>query len=205
MSKSRVRFWLLAVAVAAICCATGLAAQEEMPEMPEMTPEMQAEMAAWMELAQPGDCHKHLDPFVGKWKGKVEMWMDPEGEPMLNESQAEVSWMMGGRFLVWKQTGDFGGMPWEGMSIEGYNNGDKRYESIWMDNFGTLMLPFHGACSEDGKRREMLSEFNDVVAGGTIKYKGIYTWIDDDHFTYETFMDRGEGEFKNMVIHYERQ
>ncbi len=79
--------------------------------MPAMTPEMQAEMAAWMKLAQPGDHHKHLAPFVGSWKGEVTMWMGPDQAPMIEESEADVRWLMGGRFLQWQQTGSFGDMP----------------------------------------------------------------------------------------------
>ena len=51
----------------------------------------------------------------------------------------------------------------------------------------------------------MHAEFNDVVGGGTVKYKVVYTWVDEDHFTYEAFMDKGKGEFKNLNIIYERQ
>ena len=42
-------------------------AQEE-GEMSTMTPEQQAEMMAWMELAAPGPHHEHMAPFVGTWK-----------------------------------------------------------------------------------------------------------------------------------------
>jgi len=202
MMDRRIVTCLVACSLILVAGAGQVPAQEDMPEM---TPEVQAEMQAWMKLAQPGEHHEHLAPFVGKWKGAVEMWMEPAGEPIKNENMAEASWIMSGRFLVWEQTGDFGGMPWEGMAIEGYNNGDQRYESTWIDNFGTLMLPFQGTCSNNGKSRVMTSEFNDVVAGGTIQYKGVYTWIDEDHFTYEAFMDKGEGEFRNLIITYERQ
>lgn len=202
MMDRRIVTCLVACSLILVAGAGQAPAQEDMPEM---TPEMQAEMEAWMKLAQPGEHHEHLAPFVGKWKGAVEMWMEPAGEPIRNENMAEVSWIMSGRFLVWEQTGDFGGMPWEGMAIEGYNNGDQRYESTWIDNFGTLMVSFEGTCSNNGKSRVMDSEFNDVVAGGTVQYKGVYTWIDEDHFTYEAFMDKGKGEFKNLKITYERQ
>lgn len=173
--------------------------------MPAMTPEMLAEMAAWMELAQPGSHHKHLAPFVGSWKGEATMWMGPDSEPMVEQSFAEISWILGGRFLSWKNTGAFGEMPYEGLAVEGYNNGEKRYESFWIDNFGTLMLFFTGSCSDDGTSRDMATQFADPIAGGTINYRSEYRWIDDDHFTFSTFMDKGDGEFKNMVIAYERQ
>ncbi len=196
---------LMCLVVFCLMIVTGADLASAQEGMPEMTPEMQAEMASWMKLAQPGEHHAHLASFAGQWKGAVEMWMEPGAEPMRNEAIAEVSWILGGRFLVWEQTGDFGGMPWEGMIIEGYNNGDQRYEATWIDNFGTLMLPFEGQCSNNGKSRAMNTEFNDVVAGGTVQYKGVYTWVDEDHFTFEAFMDKGEGEFKNLKIVYARQ
>ena len=181
------------------------AVAQEAEEMPAMTPEQQAEMAAWMELAQPGSHHEHLAPFVGTWKGKVRMWMGPDAPEMNEEGMAEVAWIMGGRFLEWKHTGHYGGMPYEARAIEGYNNGEKRYESTWIDNFGTLIVSFEGSCSDDGKSRAMSSQFTDVVAGGTIDYRTEYEWIDEDHFTYTAYMDKGDGEFKNLIITYERQ
>jgi hypothetical protein len=172
---------------------------------PAMSPEIQAEMEAWMKLAQPGAHHEHLAAFVGSWKGEVKMWMTPDGPPMVNESTAEAKWILGGRFLEWIHTGDFGGMPFEGRAIEGYNNGDKRYESIWLDNFGTLMMLFTGSCSNEGMSRTMSSSFNDVVAGRVVGYRTVYDWIDEDRFTYTAFMDKGEGEHRNVVITWQRQ
>jgi hypothetical protein len=195
--------WLVVCCLVLTIGAIAALAQEE--SQPEMTPEMQAEMEAWMKLAEPGEHHAHLNPFVGRWKGAVKMWMAPETEPMLDEGFAEVSWILGGRYLEWRQTGEFGGMPFEGRAIEGFNNGDGRYEAVWIDNFGTLILFYTGSCSDDGKGRVMSTEFSDPVKGGTIQYKSVYRWIDDDHFLYEAFMDKGDGEFKSMEIAYERQ
>ena len=182
-----------------------LASAQQDANMPEMTPEMEAEMMAWMQLAQPGEHHKHLAPFVGRWKGEVTMWMEPGADPMTEQSIAEVAWILGGRYLEWKQTGSFGGMPYESLTIEGYNNGEKRYESMAMDNFGTLILFFKGSCSDDGKSRKMASQFADPVAGGIIKYRSEYRWVDDNQFTYTAYMDKGSGEFKNVAISFERQ
>lgn len=193
-----------ALALLVLCVPLAVSAQEG-GEMPEMTPEMQAEMAAWMKIAQPGDHHEHLAPFVGTWEGVATMWMGPGQAPMTEMTRATASWLLDGRFLQWHQTGNFGDMPYEAMAIEGYNNGEGRYESIWLDNFGTLLVFFTGSCSDDGEHREMVTKFADVVAGGTVDYRTEYRWIDDDHFTYTAFMDKGDGEFKNMVITYERQ
>ncbi len=187
----------------ALCCLPALA--QEAGEAPAMTAEQQAEMMAWMELAQPGPHHEHLASFVGTWQGMVRMWMGPDAPEMTEEGRVEVSWIMGGRYLMWQHSGNYGNMPYEALAIEGYNNGQKRYESTWIDNFGTLIMTFEGSCSQDGKKRAMSSQFEDVVAGGTVDYRTEYQWIDEDHFTYTAYMDKGDGEFKNMVITYERQ
>lgn len=204
MSSQRIAL-LVAVAAAVAMGSSGWSAADQGEELPGMTPEMQAEMAAWMKLALPDAHHRHLAPFVGSWKGEVTMWMAPDGPPMVEESLAEVEWILGGRFLEWRTTGDFGGMPYEGRAIEGFNNGEDRYESMWIDNFGTLILYFTGSCSDEGTTREMTTRFADPVAGGTITYRTVYSWTDDDHFTYTAYMDKGDGEFKNMVIRYSRQ
>jgi len=170
-----------------------------------MSAELQAEMEAWMKLAQPGEHHKHMDAYVGSWKGEVTMWMSADGPPMTEQARTEVAWILGGRFLQWKNVGNYSGMPYESVAIEGYNNGDQRYESLWMDNFGTIMLFFTGSSSDDGKQREMTTTFNDVVAGGTVEYRAVYQWTDDDHFSYTAYMDKGDGEFKNVEVLYSRQ
>ena len=204
MIRRRQLFLCLALLSFVFLSAVSASAQQE-ADMPDMTPEMETEMMAWMQLAQPGEHHKHLAPFVGSWKGEITMWMGPDTEAMKNQSLAEVEWILGGRYLQWKQTGDFGGMPYESLTVEGYNNGDKRYEAIGMDNFGTLVLFYTGSCTDDGKSRKMATEFSDPIAGGVIKYRSEYQWVDDDHFTFTAYMNKGDGEFKNVAISFERQ
>ena len=174
-------------------------------EMPAMSEDAQREMMVWMQLAQPGPQHAGLAKYVGSWAGEVTMWMAPGMEPMVESSTAEAQMVLGGRFLEFTHTGSYGGMPFEGRAIEGYSHLDKRYESIWMDNFGTLMLFFTGSASEDGSKREMKTSFKDPVEGGTFVYRTVFEWKDDDHWTYTTYMDKGEGEFKNMVIKFTRK
>ena len=172
---------------------------------PQMSPEAQAEMAAWMKLAQPGEHHKHLAPFEGKWKSQIKMWMGPGSEPMDNEAVAEAHWVMDGRFLEWTYSGEFAGSPYLGRGFDGYNNGDERYETVLFDNFGTLFVLYKGACSDDGKSRTMNGEFSNPMTGGKIQQRGVYTWIDDDHFKYEMYTTMDDEEYKNMEMLYERQ
>ena len=184
---------LLAIAPA----ATG---QDE----PEMSEEATAQMQAWMALANPGEHHEHLAAYVGTWKSEIKMWMEPGTDPMINPAESEARVILGGRFLEWTHIGNFGGMPFEGRQLDGYNNGDQRYETTWADNFGTLVVNYTGQCEDDGKVRTMHGEMTDPMSGGTIPQRAVYSWQDDDHWTYESYMGQGEMEFKNMEIHYSR-
>jgi hypothetical protein len=191
----------LAIAVVVTLCGIATVSAQE----PEMSAEAQEEMAAWMALAQPGEHHKHLEPYAGKWKTEIKMWMGPGSEPMLNESEVEAHWIMDGRFLEWSHTGNFAGMPYMARGFEAYNNGDKRYEAIHLDNFGTLMVFYTGECSDDGKTRVMHGSFGNPMTGGTIEQKSVYTWIDDDHLKLESFMTMNGETYQNMEMLYERQ
>jgi hypothetical protein len=160
MQQKRSSLTLILVAVLVLAgTALTWAGEEEKDTRPEgWTPEMGAEMEAWMKLAQPGEHHEHLDPYAGKWKAEITMWMAADAEPMKNAAESEAKWIMDGRYMEWTHTGDFEGTPFQGRAIEAYNNGEERYESIWIDNFGTLVLFYTGHCSDGGKTRVIETE-----------------------------------------------
>ena len=169
-----------------------------------MTDAMREEMKAWVELAKPGEHHAHLDPFVGRWRGRIKMWMAPGAPVMEHESTAEAKWILDGRYLEWLHTGTFDGTPFEGRGIDGFNNGMDRYESVWVDNFGTLVLFYTGSCEGDGRLRTLTTTFAGPAAGATVSQRVVYTWTGEDAFTYESFMTQGDDEHRNVLIEYTR-
>ena len=209
MKWTQTKALALGIFAALLMVATvSLATEQEQEGAPPegMTPEMQAEMEAWAKLAQPGEHHKHLEPYAGKWKSDIKMWMAPDAEPMTYESMSEARWVMDGRYLEWTHSADFQGMPWEGRQIDAYNNGDQRYETVWIDNFGTLVLLFKGECEDEGKTRVLETDFTDAMTGGQIHFRAVYSWIDDDQFKYEAYMTKdGQDESKSMEMVYTRQ
>lgn len=201
MIESRTLCVTTCVAAALWLAMTPTASGQDEPQMSE---EAMAEMQAWMELAEPGEHHEHLAPYVGKWKSEITMWMEPGGEPMTQSAESEARFVLGERYLEWIHSGTFGGMPFEGRQIDAYNNGDQRYEATWTDNFGTLILFYTGDCEDGGKVRTMRTEFSDPTSDETISQRAIYTWQDEDHWTYESHMSKAGVEHKNMEIHYSR-
>lgn len=199
--------WSLVIVVSAIwlwSAPMALAQESEEAAPPAMSAEAQAQMQAWMEAAHPGEHHDHLKPYVGKWHGQIKMWMAPGSEPMLNEHSAEADWMMGGRYIQWRHAGSFSGMDFEGFGIDGYNNTAERYESMWIDNMGTLVLLYTGHCEDDGKTRTVSTSFTDPMSGGEVHNRMVFAWIDDEHFKMDSYMKNDTGEFKNMEIVYSR-
>lgn len=192
---------LLTAALLILSAGMVLAGDEKEPAMSEAA---MAEMAAWAKLAEPGDHHAHLNRYVGHWNGAIKMWMEPGADPMVNTTKASAKMILGGRYLKWHHEGEFTGQPFEGLQIDGYDNGAQEYQSTWQDNFGTLIIYLTGQCSDDGKKRESFGSFHNPMAGGKIKMRTTLEWKNDHHFTYTSYMDYGEGEAKNMEIQFVR-
>src|SRR5688572_16568161 len=89
----------------------------------------EAEMKAWQTYMTPGDAHKVLLESAGDWTEDISMWMDSTTPPSKATTNTKSEMIMGGRYLVSKTTGEMMGMPFEGMSIMGYDNAKKIYTS----------------------------------------------------------------------------
>src|SRR5689334_22239372 len=99
----------------------------------------QAEMEAMMKAGAPGDAHKKLDSLVGSWDATVKTWMQP-GAPMESHGTSQNTWVLGGRWVEERFTGDFMGMPFNGVGYTGYDNIKKQYVGTWMDNMSTSVM-----------------------------------------------------------------
>lgn len=148
---------------------------------PEMSPEEQAEMQA----AMPGPIHEHMKRCVGEFTTKTKM----TGEGMPPEETvgtAKITMSLDGRFLVTEEDGTMMGMPFKAMKISGYNNGAKRFESVWMYTMSTGMLNMTGSSEDNGK---------------TIKWKGTYKEADGDHTLMVTTTHVDENTFVEKLFH----
>ena len=166
----------------------------------EKKPEISPEMEAYMKLAAPGEHHKHLNHLVGSWTYVSTHWEQPGNPPTKSKGTADAKWILGGRFVESTMKGDYGGMAFEGRSLDGFDNQSGKYNGTWADNFGTMTMQFSGSCDKHGKVRTMMSSFKDPMSGQMMKYRAITTVVDKDHYTYEAYMTTPDGEFKNMEL-----
>ena len=195
---------MLAIAVVTGAIAGSAFAQEKAKksEEPLFSPE---EMAAWQKAATPGPHHQHYAEMAGTWKASAKMWMAPGTEPMISEMKAVCEVLMDGRYCAEKIEGTMMGMPFQGMSIAGYDNVKGKHTMVWIDNMGTGTIYSEGDCSDNCTVETQIYTYKDPATMKDTKVKMVARKIDANKHVLESFTIGEDGkEFKNMEITYTR-
>jgi hypothetical protein len=160
-----------------------------------------AQLDAYMKLAQPGEHHKRLDSFVGKWKVSGKTWFEP-GKPAGTDfaGSMESTWLLGGRFLQSVHKSEFYGMPFEGRALDGYDNATNEYFSTWIDTMGTGVMVFRGKCDDPCKVLTETAEGFDPMAGKVMKTREVTTFIDPDTYRFEMYMVAAAPDGKDVKV-----
>lgn len=121
------------------------------PGAQEMTPEQQMElMMKVMQAGMPGEQHAHFAAAVGEYDIATKWRMDPNSDWEEAPASSKVSTTLGGRYMVEKFKGDFGGMPFEGLLFLGYDNTKQEYVAVWMDSMSTRPMISYGTTDDKG-------------------------------------------------------
>ena len=189
------KYILTTLFVLSIFLAPNLFSQDE---------DMAAQQQAWMDYMTPGPMHEMMAKTAGDWKTTIKFWMDPAAEPMVTEGTSKAEMILGGRYLKETSNSTVMGMPMEGMSITGYDNFTKEFTSIWIDNMGTGTTIAKGTYDEETKTITLHGSMVDPMTGKDTKYRQVLNIIDDNHHTFEMFVDHDGQEVKNMEVDYTR-
>jgi hypothetical protein len=139
-----------------------------------------AMMANWMAAAAPGPMHAMLAKDDGAWEGEVTSWMDPAAPPTKSKTSSTNRMVMGGRYQLSEHSGCFGGMPFEGMSIVGYDNMKKVFMSSWIDNMGTTIMNMEGTMDSASRTMHFSGSCTNPMTGKQQNVKQDLTFIDDN-------------------------
>jgi Protein of unknown function (DUF1579) len=171
------------------------------------------DMQKMMELSKLNENHKLLGELAGNWSYVVKMWMDPSSPPQESKGSAVCKEIMGGRYYMTNVTGQME-MPgadgkmkevtFKGMSLDGYDNMQKKFVSSWIDNMGTGIMDSEGTYDPARKTFTYNSEV-EMMPGMKTKVRATTRMVDKDHHTFEWYEDRGGKEVKTMEINYTRQ
>ena len=147
-----------------------------------------------------------LGNMTGSWTTKASMWMVPGGDAMTMEGTSENKWIMGGRYMEQRFSGNFMGMPFEGIGYTGYDNVKKQYWGTWMDNMSTAMMVSTGATTDGGKTWTFTGSMADPMTGKDAKMDEKITVVDADHHMMEMWSPGPDGKmFKTMELAYTRK
>jgi hypothetical protein len=161
----------------------------------------------WMAYMTPSKQHEMMASWDGTWNGDVTVWMKPGAEPTKSTSVATNKMILGGRYQLSTHKGNFGGMPFEGMSTLAFDNAKKVFISTWQDNMGTGIMTGEGTWDESTKSITLRGKVMDPGLGKDVDYKEVFTVIDKDHQRMEMFgANPADGkEFKSMEIVFTRK
>ena len=98
-------------------------------------------------------------------------------------------------------------MPFEGMSIDGYDNGKKEYFSLWLDNFGTGVMRLTGQPTAEGHGINLAGTMFDPMRMQETKVREEVRYEGEKKFVMTMYMDNpdGSGEMKVMEYTAEKQ
>ena len=159
-----------------------------------------------MKDSSPGEKHKYLEPFIGKWNHTSRWWKTPAAKPDESKGTNQTKWILGNRFLYQEVQGTFLGKPFEEVIMTGYDNVKEEYNSIWIHNMRTGMMISSGQYDPATKTFTEKGSYASPVTGEKNKtFRSETKIMDADHYSYEMYTLGPDGkEFKSMEITYER-
>lgn len=158
-------------------------------------------MKKWMDYMTPGEMQKMLSKGVGTWTMKTSWWMAPGAEAMVSEATAVSEMILGGRYLQSKVSGSMMGMPFEGISVEGYDNAAKLFVNSWIDNMGTGMMFMTGKWDETAKQINYTGKMVDPISSNWVDVRQVVTYNSDGTVKMEMYGPAADGkEYKTMEI-----
>jgi hypothetical protein len=182
-----------------------LARPQEKQAAPAGAPKDDPAMAKMIEYGKIGPHHERLASRLGTWSAVVKIEMEPGSPPSESQGTSEMRWIMGGRFLQDTFAGEFMGQPFHGLGTTGYDNLKQKYVSTWIDDMSSGIYYSEGTYDPAKKTFTFTGEAPNEGFTGFVKTRMTETWLDDDHFTVQSFVPGPDGkERKSMEIHFTR-
>lgn len=165
-------------------------------------------MQKWKEYSTPGEQHKILAQAVGNWTYTSKSWESAEAKPEETKGTSSAKMLLGGRYLQQEVKGTAMGQPFEGISLTGYDNLKKRFDTIWMDSMATGIMKGQGSYDASTKTLMDKGEYTcPMKPNETAEYRSDWKFIDKNNMTFTMYGKgmTGDKEFKMMEMVYKRK
>lgn len=195
----------LALVLAAACAALGGALPATAQAGEETSPEAAA-MEAWAKANAPGEPHAMLAKLAGDWDVATKMWTAPGAPPAESRARCSTKVILDGRFVQDDFTGDWGGAPFAGMGVTGYDNVRRKYVTIWLDSMTTGIFKAEGDYDPKARALSFSGTSFDPMAGKEIAVRMVTRFRDDGSHVFEYYAPGPDGqEMKSMEMTYTRR
>lgn len=177
-------------------------------------PDMEAMMKEFMEKSQPGPHHKHLSQWAGEWELTLKCRMDASSPWDEWKATSSAKMAMGGKYLIEHVNGEMDmdkdgpmpPMPFEGMSILGWDNFQDKGFSIWCDSMSSGYYLEEGTFDSSGKTLTTTGENFCCMSHEIKPTKSVFTVIDSNTRKLEMWNTGPDGKlFQCMEITYNRK
>lgn len=168
---------------------------------------MERKKINWDNPSVPGEFHKKLNALIGNWKFTGNYWPDgPEKPPAVDKGTAKASWVNDGRFVKLEGAGTQMQLPFNFLSLIGYNNIRQEYTSVWADNSTTAMFITTGQLNPAGNQIIFSGNSDDPMEKITDKkWKVVLTIESNQHFRFDYYDVSGIQELKLFVLDFQKQ
>ena len=193
------------ILTAAVVLLATLAPAQEGQGQPQMTPEQQAEMEAYMAAGAPGVPHQTLASTVGSYDLAIKSWGEPGAAPTESTGTAIRTMGLEGRVLIEEVTSSMMGMPFTGQAMMGYDNVSGKYWSTWTDSMSTGIMVSEGTC--DAKQTcSLTGSYNDPIRKGPVTLRMATRWTSPTTQTFAMYgPDKDGKEMKMMEMTYTKK
>lgn len=162
-------------------------------------------MKKWQAFMTPSDVHKMLAKSDGQWDEEVTMWMAPGAPAEKSKASCENKMIMNGLYQQSNHKGNMMGMPFEGMSILGFDNARKVFVSSWIDNMGSGIMNMEGTWDAATQTVNFKGTGTDPMTGNSMPVRETFKIVDDNTQVMEMYVPGPDGkEFKTMEIKFTR-
>jgi hypothetical protein len=146
---------------------------------------------------KPGPEMDALKPMVGTWDCTVKMAGMPD-----SKGAAVYKMACNGMWVVSDFKSEFGGMPFEGKGIDGYDQMKKKYVSIWVDSMSATPMISEGTYDADKKTMTFVGDMLGMD-GKMAKTKSVSETKDDNTVVFSMY--QGGSDTPMMTITYNRR
>jgi hypothetical protein len=148
--------------------------------------------------AKPRPEHKKLQKFEGDWDATIAFG----GGTSKGTCRYKIG--LGGFWLQSQFKADFGGMPFAGRGVTGFDPHKKKYVSTWVDSMEPALLVMEGSFSKDGKTFTEKGEGYDME-GKLQKMKSVYEFKGKDKMVFTMYKVVDGKDEQVLQITYNRK